>query len=224
MDNILGWLITYFLIYGIPVLGVAIVVGSNAIPSGAIILAIAAGALAYSGDFIFWQLLLWVWFFNVIGDVSSYWIWRAFGTTIKERFLATRHYLALTLRQASTYLEKYGLASIFFTRFPLAGLGPPMNILSGLSGYNLPRFMLAIIPGDLIYSAFTLGIGYWFGDAWQTASNTVNQYSHWITTVSALAIVMWLLFNQVRKHYFPLKSRRRAKTNSPDQTASRISG
>ncbi|MEQ8236722.1 MAG: VTT domain-containing protein [Syntrophomonadaceae bacterium] len=205
MDSMLDTLVAYFLMYGIPVLGISIIIGSNAIPSGAIILAVAAGAFAYAGDFVFWQLLLWVWFFNVLGDTSSYWIWRAFGPAIREKFLSTSHYLALSMRQAAEYLEKYGLASIFISRFPLAGLGPPINILSGLSAYHYPRFMLAIVPGDLIYSAFTLGVGYWFGDAWQAAGSTLNQYSQLISAVTALIVVLWLLWPQVRKQYVRLK-------------------
>jgi membrane-associated protein len=54
------WLVTYFLMYGIPVLGLTIIVGSNSIPSGAIVLAVAAGAFAYAGDFNIWYLLGWV--------------------------------------------------------------------------------------------------------------------------------------------------------------------
>lgn len=207
MDNLVDWLIKYFLIYGIPVLGVAIIIGSNAIPSGAILLAIAAGAFAYAGDFNFWHLLLWVWLFNVIGDCSSYWIWHTFGRSILDNFKSYRHHLTLGLRKSAHYMERYGFASVFITRFPLAGLGPPMNILSGLSNYSSPKFILAIIPGDLIYSAFTLGIGYWFGDAWESAGQTVNQYSQWITSLTALAFVLWLLLHQIwiRNHRKPPK-------------------
>lgn len=215
MNSMVDWLVTYFLMYGIPVLGLTIIVGSNSIPSGAIILAVAAGAFAYAGDFNIWYLLLWVWFFNVIGDFSSYWIWRALSPSIREKLLSSRHYLALGLRKAAEYLDKYGLASILISRFPLAGLGPPMNILSGLSNYSFPLFMLAVIPGDLVYSAFTLGIGYWFGDAWESAGATVNQYSQWITTVSFLLVVLWLLFTQLRKHYFRVKPHGSSEPEGP---------
>jgi membrane-associated protein len=199
MASFIDALIKYFLIYGIPVLGVTIIIGSNALPSGAIFLAIAAGAFAYAGDFNLWHLLLWVWLFNVIGDYSSYWLWRAFGQPILNKLPFARHYLALGLRKSAHYLEKFGLTSVFITRFPLAGLGPPMNILSGLSGYSSPRFLLAVIPGDLLYSAFTLGIGYWFGDAWESVGYIVNQYIQWISSSSALAFVLWLLIRQVRR-------------------------
>ena len=78
-----------------------------------------------------------------------------------------------------------------------------MNILSGLSKYGFLRFTLAIIPGDLVYSAFTLGIGYWFGDAWQSVGNTVNQYSQWISSLSALALVLWILVRTIQNHNHP---------------------
>lgn len=203
MGSLLDWLMQYFLIFGIPVLGIAIIIGSNALPSGAIFLAIAAGAFAYAGDFNLWSLLLWVWFFNTIGDFSSYWLWRSLGSTILSKFKFPRHYLALGLRKAGYYLDNYGLLSIFITRFPLAGLGPPMNILAGLSKYGFLRFTLAIIPGDLLYSAFTVGIGYWFGDAWESVGNTVNQYSQWISSLAALAVVLWLLARTIQNHNHP---------------------
>jgi membrane-associated protein len=206
----LDWLIQYFLIYNIPVLGVTIILQSNAIPTGSNFLVIAAGALAYAGDFSLLYLLLWVWLFNVIGDSLGYWIFKGYGRYILEKFRLSRRLLNYSLRKSARYMEKYGQASIIITRFPLSGLGAPMNFLTGLTGYGYGRFLLAIVPGELLWTMFNLGLGYWFGDAWESIGNTVNQYMQWIISVGALALVLYLLILQLRNHYFHVKTRRKS--------------
>ena len=95
---------------------------------------------------------------------------------------------------------KIGQTSLIITRFPLSGLGPPMNFLTGLTGYGYGRFLVAIVPGEFLWTAFNLGLGYWFGDAWEIVGNTVNQYMLWILSVSALIFVLWLLIRTIQKH------------------------
>lgn len=203
MGSMLDWLIQYFLVYGIPVLGVTIILQSNAIPTGANFLVIAAGALAYAGDFSLLSLLLWVWMFNIIGDSLGYWIWKSYGQYILRKFRFSRRLLAYSLRKSAYYMERYGQTSLIITRFPLSGLGPPMNFLTGLTGYGYGRFLVAIVPGEFLWTAFNLGLGYWFGDAWEIAGNTVNQYLLWILSISALAFVLWLLIRTIQKHNHP---------------------
>jgi len=200
MGSMLDWLIQYFLLYGIPVLGVTIILQSNAIPTGANFLVIAAGALAYAGDFTLLALLLWVWLFNIIGDSLGYWIWKSYGQYILRKFRFSRRLLAYSLRKSAYYMEKYGPASLIITRFPLSGLGAPMNFLTGLTGYGYGRFLMAIVPGEFLWTIFNLGLGYWFGDAWESAGNTVNQYLLWILSVSSLAFVVWLLVRTIQNH------------------------
>lgn len=201
MDSMLDWLITYFRMYGIPVLGGTILLQSNGIPTGSNFLVIAAGAFAYAGEFNVISLFFWIWMFNIIGDSVGYYFWNSYGSYLlgKRNFL--ERLLAAPLLKATHYLEKYGQSSLFITRFPISGLGPPMNILSGLTGYNYSRFLIAIIPGEFLWTGFNLGMGYWFGDAWETVGTLMNQYLSWILSVAALILVIYALYKQLCNQY-----------------------
>jgi len=196
----LDWLITYFRMYGIPVLGGTILLQSNGIPTGANFLVIAAGAFAYAGEFNVVSLFFWVWLFNIIGDSAGYYLWNSFGAHLLEKSTFLERLLSSSLIKSAHYLEKYGQSSLLITRFPISGLGPPMNILSGLTGYNYSRFLIAIIPGELLWTGFNLGMGYWFGDAWETVGVIVNQYLSWILSITALTLVLYALYRQLRNH------------------------
>lgn len=201
MDSMLDWLITYFRLYGIPVLGGTILLQSNGFPTGANFLVIAAGAFAYAGEFNVISLFLWVWIFNIVGDSVGYLFWNSYGAYLLEKRIFLERLLASPLIKATHYLEKYGQSSLLITRFPISGLGPPMNILSGLTGYNYSRFLMAIVPGEFLWTGFNLGMGYWFGDSWETVGLIMNRYLSWILSIAALILVIYVLFKQLRNHY-----------------------
>lgn len=201
MDSILDLLITYFRMYGIPVLGGTILLQSNGIPTGSNFLVIAAGAFAYAGEFNVFSLFFWVWVFNIIGDSVGYYLWNSYGAYLLEKQNFLERLLSAPLLKATHYLDKYGQSSLLITRFPISGLGPPMNILAGLTGYNYSRFLIAIVPGELLWTGFNLGMGYWFGDAWETIGTIMNQYLSWILSVAALILVLYVLFKQLRNYY-----------------------
>ncbi len=200
MDNTLAWLIDYFRIYGIPVLGVAVLFQSNGIPTGANFLVIAAGAFAYAGEFNMLSLFLWVWLFNIIGDGVGYYLWNGFGILLLEKLTFAEKLLSASLIKSRHYLEKYGQSSLLITRFPVSGLGPPMNILAGLTDYNIKRFLIAIVPGEFLWTGFNLGMGYWFGDSWETIGIIMNHYLYWILSLTALAFVVYALLKQLHNH------------------------
>lgn len=201
MDSILDWLIIYFRMYGIPVLGGTILLQCNGIPTGANLLVIAAGAFAYAGEFNMIPLFFWVWIFNIIGDSVGYYLWNKYGAYLIKKRNWVERLLAAPLLKAKHYLERYGQSSLLITRFPISGLGPSMNILSGLTGYNYSRFLIAIVPGEFLWTSFNLGMGYWFGDSWETVGIIMNQYLSWILSVAALLLVIYVLLKQLRNHY-----------------------
>jgi membrane-associated protein len=200
MDSTLDWLITYFRIYGIPVLGGAVLLQSNGIPTGANFLVIAAGAFAYAGEFDMLALFIWVWLFNIIGDSVGYYLWNGFGARLLDKLTYLEKYLSSSLIKSRYYLEKYGQTSLLITRFLVSGLGPPMNILSGLTGYSFRRFLIAIVPGEFLWTGFNLGMGYWFGDSWETVGIIMNQYLSWILSISGLVLVVYVLYKMLRNH------------------------
>jgi membrane-associated protein len=184
--------------YGIPILGGAVILQCNGIPTGANYMVIAAGSFAYAGEINLWYLGIWVWLFNIIGDSIGYLFWKGHGHYILDKLPFVNRLLESSLKKTSKSLEKYGHLSLVITRFPLSGFGPPMNILTGLIKYGFSRFLIAIIPGELLWTAFNLGMGYWFGDSWETIGQTINQFGLWFLLIVALLFVIYMLIRQLR--------------------------
>lgn len=200
MAEMLDWLTMFFRAYGIPVLGGTIILQCGGIPTGANYLVIAAGAFAYAGEFNLTSLFLWVWFFNIVGDSLVYWLWKHFGLILHDKIFSSKRWFVYSMGKSARYLNKYGMTSLLISRFPLSGLGPPLNILTGMTNYNYARFVAAIIPGELLWTMFNLGVGYWFGDSWETIGYIINDYLKWLVAVTALIWVLTMLYRTIHRH------------------------
>jgi membrane-associated protein len=220
MGSILDWLTMFFRTYGIPVLGGTIILQCGGIPTGANYLVIAAGAFAYAGEFSLPSLLLWVWFFNIAGDSLVYWFWKRFGQYLQDNVFSSKRWFAYSMGKSARYLNKYGQASLLISRFPLSGLGPPLNILTGLINYSYSRFLVAIIPGELLWTGFNLGAGFWFGDAWETIGNIINDYLKWIVAMASLLWVLYMLYRTIRRHYLLGNFKKNELSESSDNSTS----
>jgi len=218
MADVLDWLIIFFRTYGIPVLGATIVLQCGGIPTGANYLVIAAGAFAYAGEFNLTSLILWVWFFNIAGDSLVYWLWKHFGGFLHDEIFSSKRWFVYAMGKSARFLERYGRASLLISRFPLSGLGPPLNILTGMTNYNYVRFLTAIIPGELLWTGFNLGAGFWFGDAWETIGSVINDYLKWIIAVASLLWVLFMLWRAIRRHYVLHGRQKKELPETPDNS------
>lgn len=199
INDLLPQLIVYFREYGLWLLSITIILQCNGVPTGANFLAMAAGAFAYAGEFNMIALGTTVLASNIAGDLSCYYIWKHLGDWILRRFPSLRRYVETGLEKVGTSFDRYGFPTVVFTRFPLSAFALVTNILAGMTVYELYRFLAAVIIGEFMWSAFNLGIGYWFGDSWQTMGSFLSKFSTWIMLVTVLLIVFYLAVKQVKK-------------------------
>lgn len=200
MSAYLPVLIEWLRQYGIGLLGAALILQTNGIPVGANFMVMAAGAFAYAGEYSLGWLALTVWAFLVAGDITSYILWRFLGNRLNERFPAFRHSIQPRLLKAGRIFDKYGAFTVIFTRFPVSALSLAINIISGTTNFRLARFVLAAAAGELLWAAFNLGVGYWFGDSWEDIGPLLPAAGQWLALLLVLLLVIYYLKKVIANH------------------------
>ncbi len=199
MTVLLPFLLEWLREYGLAVLGMAIILQTNGIPVGANFLVMAAGAFAFAGEFNIVVLTIGVWSFLLLGDISSYLLWRYLGNAACQRYPGLEASLESRLKRAAGLFKKYGVVAIVFTRFPVSVLSIAINIVSGTTSFRLPRFIAAAAIGETMWAGFNVGLGYWFGDSWQDISSLLPATGQWIALLLVLTLVLYLIRHSLRK-------------------------
>lgn len=194
MNDFLVWLIELFRQYNLLILALLIILQSNGIPVGANLLVIASGALAFLNGRNVIVLGIEVWLLSLLGDTISYWIWRKAGPVAVVKFprLGTR--VERGMARLQKYFDRFGSATVLFTRFPLSGLGPLVNITAGFSSYHYLIYLGWALLGESFWAAFNVGLGYWFGDSFEQVIPLISQFSQLLLLLAALiGAVYWMI-------------------------------
>jgi len=198
MSEFSNLLIEYFRNYNIWFLSVIIILQCIGIPTGASMLVLASGAFAYAGEFNVTVLLLEVWFFAWLGDNIAYIIWNYVGYKILGRHYKLKGYVEPKILTAEVYLNKYGRRTVFLTRFVMGAMGPFVNAAAGISKYKLLTFSLFAGLGELFWTSLYLGLGYWFGDSWESIVPIVTDFGQILTYIAILIIILYFLIKSIK--------------------------
>ncbi|WP_210547229.1 DedA family protein [Rhodoferax sp. PAMC 29310] len=171
MSSISDLLLTALLNQGNLLLGGTLFLEALGIPLPASMLVIAAGAFTRQGVLGWEGAATSALLGAVAGDGCSYLVGR-YGL---ER-LSTR--LQSTVRASTTAqrFARWGGWSVFVTRFLLTPMALPVNLLAGSTRYPWPRFMTAVLAGELAWVALYGGLGYLFADQWESISQLVSDF------------------------------------------------
>lgn len=190
MSTISDFLLTALLNQGNLLLSGMLFLAALGIPLPASMLVIAAGAFTRQGVLGWEGAAISALLGAVTGDGCSYLVGR-YGL---ER-LSTR--LQSTVRNSTTAqrFSRWGVWSVFVTRFLLTPVALPVNLLAGSTRYPWHRFMAAVLAGEFVWVMLYGALGYWFADQWenisQLASDFVGLLLSLVLTASGLALV-WL--------------------------------
>lgn len=200
MSNVLTVTIELFRQYDIIVLAALILLQGIGVPTGVGFLVIAMGAFAFAGDYNFFRLFCEVWLFAAIGDCFGYWTWRRFGRFILNAFPKMQKYLDPKLKKTGVLFNKYGRVAIILTRFPLSALGALVNVTAGITKYKFQHFILTAMIGEFFWVTAYLGVGYWFGDAWETISDLITQFGLFLALIILLIIAVYFSYTMLFKN------------------------
>jgi len=128
--------LTWIVVYGSPMLSLALFLGALGLPLPGTFFVIAAGAFIRQGVLDGSLTLLLGLGSVVLGDLTSYGVGRFASTGIQKRFGASSSW-----QEAKATLHRRGGAAIYFTRWLFTPVAIPMNLMTGSSGYPFLKFL-----------------------------------------------------------------------------------
>ena len=175
MSELLNPILTLILNYGYPII-VACVIGAYLgmpIPTDAILL--AAGSFSVDGSLNIFVLIPLVAIAAIAGDILGYFLGRKFGILVVNKFTKKLGLTQGKLDSVERFLKKWGVWTIFLTRWLLTPLGIPVNFISGISKFSFKKFLFFVIAGELLWAVLYLYLGYVFGSDWIILLDYLNE-------------------------------------------------
>lgn len=179
--------------YGVPLLFAVTLLSCLALPVPSSLLMIAMGGFAASEDFTLGVVVAAAFSGAIIGDNLGYWIARGLGERLGG-WLSAHPKRAALRHKSEVYMQKYGGASVFFSCWLVAPLGPYVNYVSGLSRFSWPRFALWGMAGEVFWVGIYVGLGYVFADNITAIAELAGNLSGFLAAVVvAIGLGLWLL-------------------------------
>jgi len=170
MSDIISLDVYYLLYYFF-----AIFVASFAVPTGAMIMIVSFASIATGlTDLALLGTLAFV--ATVSGDYSAYLVAKYFKVRF-DGYINRIMWLKSKIHLVSKVFQKYGGYTVFLTRFALSGLGPYVNLFSGLRDLPKKLFLQAVMSGEIIYVSMFIFVGYFFSETWQAVVLIVKAYT-----------------------------------------------
>ncbi len=193
MTELSDWLLTGLLNHGSTLLGVTLFFAALGIPLPASMLLMAAGAFTRQGVLPMQESILAAAIGAVAGDACSYGLGR-----FSLQLLPAKVQHAGSWRRATALFARWGGWSVFVSRFLLTPVALPVNLLAGSTGYAWPRFMTAVVAGQLIWIFLFGGIGHYFANQWADISQLAADVAGLLLGVALVTIGVWAVAKSLR--------------------------
>ncbi|MEM0898321.1 MAG: DedA family protein [Pseudomonadota bacterium] len=198
-------LLTWFSIYGLPLLVTALIFGQMGVPVPTSILLLTVGAMlkesVYSAPIVFIAGLVGA----TIGDQASYWIGRKGGPAIIERLRTTRY--DHVIERAEQFSAHRGAISVFFSRWLVPPVGPYLNYVVGATRLEWSKFTIMAVIGEAVWITIFVSIGFVFR---HSIAETNDAIANTIWFLGAL-IATIIIGKHVRRALQKMKTRRSQK-------------
>lgn len=172
MTDIPDVLLTGLLNHGLLVLGTALLLAALGVPLPATMLLVAAGAFSRQGVMRAQDAAVVAILAAVAGDGLSYLLGRVLGGRLTARWSGSKVW-----RSAARQFERWGLWSVFLSRFLFTPIALPVNLMAGSTRFPWRRFMGAVVAGEVIWVVLFGGLGLLFSDAWEAMSEMASDVS-----------------------------------------------
>lgn len=159
----------------------------------------ASGAFSAQGYFNITTVIIVAFLGNVLGDIAGYLLARKYSEKILgnigfEKMISSDLYKKLEL-----YMKDFSYSLIFFSRF-LTGIGPLINIISGISKVKYKTFFIIDILGEATYVLLYALIGYFLGTEWENNLSFLFEATSVIVILGiTIGLLQYGLFKRMRK-------------------------
>jgi membrane-associated protein len=185
-------------VYGVPVLFVALLVGSAGVPLPASLLLVAAGSFVEQGELELWPVLALSAAGAILGDNVGYALGRWGGRRLTRR-LGRLVGGEKRIEDAEEWLRRREGVGVFLSRWLLTPLGPVVNLTSGATRYPWPRFILYDVLGEALWVALYVLLGRFFSDRVQALSELLGDLMWAVLGLVAAALLGVLVFRYLRE-------------------------
>lgn len=151
---------------------------------------LVAGSFVASGEMALPAVLFGGLAGAIIGDQAGYWL-GAYGGEAIVLGLSRRHQFAVALGAARAFTLRWGILGVFFSRWLVAPLGPPINLLAGLLGMSWLTFSLVEVLGEVVWVFGFVALGYAFNQSILAISALLGDLA-WFLAAGAIAIFLAL--------------------------------
>ena len=184
--------------YGTFVIAVTTFLSCLALPIPSSFVMLAGGAFAASGDLALGAVVAAAFGGAVIGDQAGFRAGRYGGPILEER-IARNPARAALLGRARAFVERWGVAGVFFSTWLVAPLGPWVNVAAGAAGMGALKFTVWDAIGEAIWVAIYVGLGYAFAANIDALSAVLGNAVAAITALAVAAGLGALLVRAARK-------------------------
>ncbi len=155
--------------------------------------------LAGTGILNIWFVALWLVLGGLLGDSSSFFIGRHFGTRFFKEH--NRIFSLTNYKKGEDFFAEYGAKSIFFARLlgPLSWITP---FLAGTYKVSYSRFLKFNIPGVFIGIGEFLLVGFFFGRSYQKMLGIVQGKVFVTTVITIIVFVLYYVWKRNDPDFF----------------------
>jgi membrane protein DedA with SNARE-associated domain len=165
------------LVYGYPVLGLTLLLGTMGAPFPSALSVVVAGSLIAHGQ------MSWLWSgtivvtCSVLGDIAGYGLGRLLGREFLERRGRWLGFTSVRRARVEMLFQQWGVLCVLLSRSLISFLSSAVNLLAGAGRYRLRVFLPYAIMGRLIWSLAYLGLGYSFGIVLDASADFISNLS-----------------------------------------------
>jgi membrane protein DedA with SNARE-associated domain len=184
-------------VYGLPVLFGVLLVGCVGVPLPSSLLLVAAGSFVEQGEMALWPVLGLSATGAIIGDNLGYALGRWGGRRLTGRITGLVGGEE-RLKSAEDWLKRRQGAGVFLSRWLLTPLGPVINIISGVTNYPWPRFLVYDVLGEALWVTLYVLLGQFFSDRVEAMSDLLGDFTWMIVGLIIALALGWILYRQFR--------------------------
>jgi membrane-associated protein len=172
VTEITDFLLTSLINHGELVLGATLFLAALGLPLPATMLVVATGAFSQQGVMSLQATAGVAVVAAVAGDGCSYWLGRLVGERLTSRWKGSQAW-----QTADRQFERWGIWSVFLSRFLFTPIALPVNLMAGSTRFPWHRFMTAVVLGEAIWVLLYGGLGLLFADQWEALSQMAGDLS-----------------------------------------------
>ncbi len=192
MNFLLSGIISFLLVYKYPALFLMVFLSAIIVPFPVDTTLLAVGAFASQGYFNAAIAFVAAFLGNVIGDITSYFVWKRYGRAIiRERYVQKYKFFL----KLENNVRIYAAPTVFVSRF-VGIFGPIVNFLCGYTRVRFESFLIGSVSGNAIDTAWPIILGYIVGGYWENFSSLLGILSAIIASLAVIGTLARIYFRK----------------------------